>query len=52
MGVSTVDRTQRKTLDVACEPDYVEPPNPPRRMPRSMTALEAVICEIVEETLK
>ena len=38
------------TPDAAYMPNYVAPPKPPRRMPRSMAELEALIRDIISET--
>lgn len=53
LGVSTdylLGRTDAP--DAAYQPNYVAPPNPPRRMPRSEAELEALIREIILETMK
>ena len=53
LGTSTdylLGRTD--TLDAPFVPNYVAPPKPPRRMPRSSAELEHFIREIVDEALK
>ena len=50
LGTSTdylLGRTD--TLDAPFIPNYVAPPKPPRRMPRSAAELEAFIREIISE---
>ena len=50
LGTSTdylLGRTD--TLDAPFVPNYVAPPKPPRRMPRSAAELEAFIREIIAE---
>ena len=53
LGTSTdylLGRTD--TLDAPFVPNYVAPPKPPRRMPRSAAELEAFIREILSESKK
>lgn len=53
LGTSTdylLGRTD--TMDAPYEPNYVAPPKPPRRMPRSAAELEAFIREIIAETIE
>ncbi|MDO4864912.1 MAG: helix-turn-helix transcriptional regulator [Clostridia bacterium] len=53
LGTSTdylLGRTD--TLDAPFVPNYVAPPKPPRRMPRSAAELESFIREITTEILK
>lgn len=50
LGTSTdylLGRTD--AMDAPFVPDYVAPPKPPRRMPRSVAELESFIREIIEE---
>lgn len=51
LGTSTdylLGRTD--AMDAPFVPNYVAPPKPPRRMPRSAAELEAFIREILQET--
>ena len=53
LGTSTdylLGRTD--TMDAPFVPNYVAPPKPPRRMPRSAAELESFIREITTEILK
>ena len=53
LGVSTdylLGRTDAP--DAPYETNYVAPPKPPRRMPRSAEELEKLIREIIRETMK